>query len=103
MRTLLSQESDVSLLPPVLPGFLLHRRAPAITVRPRAELDPSGEDLSSRRSSNDASSTSGSGQNKSSQDVPIRFSFPTAFGGGIGLGLGGGLFVSQLARPRQAP
>ncbi|GFR52702.1 hypothetical protein Agub_g15330 [Astrephomene gubernaculifera] len=92
MRTLIPQENDVSVLPPLFPVFLLHRRPPSITFRPRAELDPSADDLSSRRSSNDASSTSGTGSNKPS-DVPIKFTLPKSFGGGIGLGIGGGLFL----------
>ncbi|GIL64514.1 hypothetical protein Vafri_18412 [Volvox africanus] len=93
MRTLLPQDNDVSELPPVLPAFLLQRRTSAITIRPRAELDPSAEDLSSRRCSNDSSSTSGVDQNKSSKNINIRFSFPTMLGGRFTLGLGGGLYL----------
>lgn len=97
MRTLLPNESDVSLLPPIVPAFLFHRRGGAITVRPRAELDPSSaEQLNSRRDSNGSSSTSGN-VNKSGGDVPIRFTLPTGFRGSIGMGVGGGLFVSKGA------
>ncbi|PNW74102.1 hypothetical protein CHLRE_13g585301v5 [Chlamydomonas reinhardtii] len=96
MRTLLPNESDVSLLPPIVPAFLFHRRGGAITVRPRAELDPSSaEQLNSRRDSNGSSSTSGN-VNKSGGDVPIRFTLPTGFRGSIGMGVGGGLFLGGV-------